>query len=69
MNNIDELNDIDYTNHPTRFYSFSTTVESLKDLCALYKKPIFNELEITGILKFYNNLNIFHFHNYIKKKL
>eukprot|EP00833_Pecoramyces_ruminatium_P006678 jgi/Orpsp1_1/1180710/evm.model.c7180000074387.1 len=57
-NHIDELNDIDYTNHPSSFYSISTTVESLKDLCSLYKNPIFDELEISDILKFFNIVGV-----------
>jgi len=57
-NHIDELKDIDYTKHPSSFYSISTTFESLKDLCTLYKNPIFNELEFTDILKFFNIVGI-----------
>eukprot|EP00833_Pecoramyces_ruminatium_P012738 jgi/Orpsp1_1/1186770/evm.model.d7180000053193.1 len=57
-NHIDELNDIDSTNHPSSFYSISTTIESLKDLCSLYKNTIFNELEISDILKFFNIVGV-----------
>ena len=57
-NHINELNDIDYSKHPTSFYSTSTTIESLKDLCNLFKNPIFKELEITEILKFFNIVGI-----------
>ena len=57
-NHIDELKDIDYTNHPSSFYSTSTTIESLKELCEVFKNSIFKELEITEILKFFNIVGI-----------
>jgi len=44
--------------HPSSFYSISTTVESLKDLSNLFKNPIFKELEIKDILKFFNIVGI-----------
>jgi len=57
-NHIDELKDIDYDNYPSSFYSLSTTVESLEELSTLYKNPVFNEMEITDILKFYNIVGV-----------
>ena len=49
--NINELNDIDYSSHPSSFYSTCTTVESIQEVVKLSKEPFFNELEITEILK------------------
>ena len=57
-NHIEELNSIDYSTHPSSFYSTSTTVESLKDLCQLYKEPIFQELQISDIFKLFNIVGI-----------
>ena len=49
--NIDELKNIEYSSHPTSFYSTCTTIESLKDISKLSKDPFFNELELTDVLK------------------
>ena len=57
-NHIEELNSIDYTTHPSSFYSTSTTVESLKELGQLYKEPIFKELQFSNILKLFNIVGI-----------
>ena len=55
---IDELKDIDYSKHPSSFYSTSTTIESLRDLSNLFANPIIEELEIADILKFFNIVGI-----------
>ena len=57
-NHIEELDSIDYTKHPSSFYSTSTTLESLKDLAKLYKDPIFKEIQISDILKIFNIVGI-----------
>ena len=49
-----ELKDIDYSTHHTIFYSTSITIESIKHLYDLFKNPVFEELEITNILKLFN---------------
>ena len=49
--NIEELNDVDCTSHPSSFYSTCSTIESLKEISKLSKQDFFNELEITEILK------------------
>ena len=56
--NINELNDIDYSSHPSSFYSTCTTVESIQEVVKLSKEPFFNELEITEILKLINIVGI-----------
>ena len=55
---INELNDIDYSTHPSSFYSTCTTVESLKDIRNLVNEPIYNELEISEVLKLINIVGI-----------
>ena len=56
--NINELKDIDYSSHPSSFYSTCTTVESLIEISKLSKEPFFNELEITEVLKLINIVGI-----------
>ena len=55
---IDELNDIDYSTHPSSFYSTCTTVESLKDIRNLVNEPIYDELEVSEVLKLINIVGI-----------
>ena len=56
--NINELQDIDYSSHPSSFYSTCTTVESLQEINKLSNEPFFSELEITEILKLINIVGI-----------
>jgi len=56
--NINELQDIDFSSHPSSFYSTCTTVESLQEISKLSKEPFFNELEITEVLKLINIVGI-----------
>ena len=56
--NINELKDIDYSSHPSSFYSTCTTIESLQEISKLSKEPFFNELEIIEILKLINIVGI-----------
>ena len=56
--NIKELENIDYSSHPSSFYSTSTTIESLKDISELVNESFFKELEITDILKLINIVGI-----------
>ena len=56
--NIEELNDVDCTSHPSSFYSTCSTIESLKEISKLSKQDFFNELEITEILKLINIVGI-----------
>ena len=56
--NIDELKDIDYSSHPSSFYSTCTTIESLREISKLSKENFFNELEITEVLKLINIVGI-----------
>ena len=56
--NIDELKNIEYSSHPTSFYSTCTTIESLKDIAKLSKDPFFYELELTDILKLINIVGV-----------
>ena len=56
--NINELKDIDYSSHPSSFYSTCTTVESLLEISKLSKEPFFNELDITEVLKLINIVGI-----------
>ena len=56
--NINELQDIDYSSHPSSFYSTCTTVESLQEISNLSKEPFFNELDITEVLKLINIVGI-----------
>ena len=55
---IEELKDIDYSSHPSSFYSTCSTIESLKDISNLVKESVFKELEITDILKLINIVGI-----------
>ena len=56
--NIKELEDIDYSSHPSSFYSTCSTVESLLEITKLSKEPFFNELDITEVLKLINIVGI-----------
>ena len=56
--NINELQDIDYSSHPSSFYSTCTTVESLQEISKLSKEPFFDELDITEVLKLINIVGI-----------
>ena len=55
---IEEINDIDYSSHPSSFYSTSTTVESLREICDLEKESFFQELQLPEILKLFNVVGI-----------
>ena len=57
-NHISELNQIDFSNDPISFYSTSSTVESLKELCDLVEDPIFNEMVETQFLELVNIVGI-----------
>ena len=56
--NIDQLKDVDSTNHPASFYSTCSTIESLKEIKNLVDDPLFKELEIGDILKLFNVVGI-----------
>ena len=55
---LSELNEIDYTNDPKSFYSTSSTVESLKELCELVQDPVFEEMSDTEFLEITNIVGI-----------
>ena len=55
---IEEINDIDYSSHPSSFYSTCTTLESLKEICELEKESFFQELQLPEILKLFNIVGI-----------
>ena len=55
---IDELNNMDYSSHPSSFYSTCTTLESLRDISKIKKEPFFEELDVTDILKLFNVVGI-----------
>ena len=55
---LSELNEIDYSNDPISFYSTSSTVESLKELCELVQDPIFEEMSDTEFLEITNIVGI-----------
>ena len=55
---INELNDIDDSNHLQSFYSISTTLEGIKTVCELSKESEFDEIEINDIVKLLNIVGI-----------
>ena len=55
---LSELNEIDYSNDPISFYSTSSTVESLKELCELVQDPVFEEMCDTEFLEITNIVGI-----------
>ena len=59
MNHINELNEIDDSNHNVSFYSASTTLEGIKSVCELAKdKSIFDSLTAIDIIKLLNIVGI-----------
>ena len=55
---LSELNEVDYSKDPTSFYSTSSTVESLKELCELVQDPVFEEMSDTEFLEITNIVGI-----------
>ena len=49
---------IDYSNDPISFYSTSSTLESIKTLCALDEDPVFDEMSATDFLELVNIVGI-----------
>ena len=56
--NLAEINDIDYSNDPISFYSTSSTLESIKTLCALIEDPVFDEMSANEFLEIANIVGI-----------
>ena len=56
--NISKLDKIDYSSHRISFYSTSSTLESLKDLCNLVDDPVFEDMEVTDFLEIINIVGI-----------
>ena len=55
---MDDLDEIDYSSHPSSFYSTCTTVESLKDIKNLVEEPVYKELQVEEVLKLINIVGI-----------
>ena len=55
---INELKDIDDSNHLQSFYSLSTTLEGIKTVCDLSKDEIFEQIEINDIIKLLNIVGV-----------
>ena len=55
---LNEISEIDYSNDPVSFYSTSSTLESIKTLCALDEDPVFGEMSATDFLELVNIVGI-----------
>ena len=55
---LNEISEIDYSNDPISFYSTSSTLESIKTLCALDEDPVFGEMSATDFLELVNIVGI-----------
>ena len=55
---LSEISEIDYSNDPISFYSTSSTLESIKDLCGIVEDPVFEELSATEFLEVTNIVGI-----------
>ena len=60
---LSEINEVDYSNDPISFYSTSSTVESIKELCQLVEDPVFEEMSATEFLEITNIVGIASFGN------
>ena len=60
---LSEINEVDYSNDPVSFYSTSSTVESIKELCQLVEDPVFEEMSATEFLEITNIVGIASFGN------
>ena len=60
---LSEINNIDYSNDPVSFYSTSSTVESIKELCGIVEDPVFEEMSATEFLEITNIVGIASFGN------
>ena len=60
-NHISKIKDINYSSHPISFYSTSSTLESLIELCNLVDDPIFEQMEATNFLEIINIVGIASF--------
>ena len=59
MNHIQELNDIDDSNHNVSFYSASTTLEGIKSLCELAQdNSVLNSMTAIDIIKLLNIVGV-----------
>ena len=58
LSNCIDIDEIDYSSHPSSFYSTCTTVESLNDIKNLVKEPIYRELQVAEVLKLINIVGI-----------
>ena len=57
-NNLSEINEIDYSNDPVSFYSTSSTLESIRELCGVVEDPVFDEMSATEFLEVVNIVGI-----------
>ena len=55
---IDELKDIDFTDHHISFYSTTSTLEGIRLLCGMVNDSIFKDLEVNDIVKLLNIVGI-----------
>ena len=60
---LSEINDVVYSNDPVSFYSTSSTVESIRELCQIVEDPIFEEMDATEFLELSNIVGIAAFGN------
>ena len=60
---LSEINEVDFSNDPVSFYSTSSTVESIKELCQLVEDPVFEEMSATEFLEITNIVGIASFGN------